>query len=56
MPAVFLLGSDGRHDPRWFPGLENADDLIRFGRNEVLLDEVITPAFGRIQNRRSPFL
>src|SRR5215831_6167667 len=56
MPAVFLLCADGRHNAPWFPCLQDANDLVRFGGDEVLLDEVITTAFRRIENRSGPFL
>jgi len=56
MPAVFFLCADGRHDACRFPRLQDADDLFGFGSCEVRQDEVIAPAFRRIQDGRSPFL
>src|SRR6266516_729253 len=56
MPAVFLFASDCLHNARWFSRLQNADHLIRLGRFEIRLHKLIAPAFGRIQNRGSPFL
>src|SRR5206468_2776362 len=56
MPAIFLFGSDGRHNARRFSRFQDADNLIRFGRFEIRLHKLIPPAIRRIQNRCAPFL
>src|SRR2546425_4950955 len=56
MPAIFLFGSDGRHNARRFSRFQDADNLIGFGRFEIRLHNLIPPAIRRIQNRCAPFL
>src|ERR1700730_11576768 len=56
MPAVELLVADRRHDARRFSGFQDDDDLIRLGCLEVRVDEFVTPALWRLDNRGVPLV
>jgi hypothetical protein len=51
-----LFTADGNHDPSWFPGFENDEDLMRFCPSKEAIHKVIAPAIRSLQQRRGPFL
>src|SRR5438874_10561685 len=61
MRAIVALVPDRNQDAGWLAGFQDGDDLAGFGILEILLHELVAPAFviitfGSIQNRSTPFL
>jgi hypothetical protein len=56
VPSIGGLIADGSHDARRFSRFEDDDDCVRLGPFEIRVDEVVTAALRRFDNRDIEFM